>query len=482
MPHLQRRREQRAVAPQALLGVRHRLAVGQRVEPPQRRQRVERRPDAAGPAGSGAGADQPGAPAVARRRRRAVRPATPGAPPGSARLRRSARRPGPAPRPHPRPAPARAARKVPTSGPGHERPAELLEDDDGVGHPEAGARRLGQGQREHAGLAERGPVVVADGARVALPGAQALEGQPPGHHGPDALGQRALVLVDAEVHQRALGRPRMRSPTMLRCTCEVPAAMVERDGLEPGVQLLLVAQRPAVAARRSGSAHSAARSSTSMARSPRAWACSEKASLKTEPPMPGDAGLGRLRDVALGERPQRVEGRHQVADAPGQRRRRPVGPAGRPRGAARRSSRTHSSSSPTKAVPRSKDKVTMVTRQPSFSSPTRLATGTRTSLRNSSANSVRALDGAQRPDLDPGRVHGHDEPGDAAVALVARAHEQLAEVGHVGVATSRSSSRSRRSRRRRARPGCAARPGRCPASGSLKPWHHTSSPRRMAGR
>ena len=29
----------------------------------------------------------------------------------------------------------------------------------------------------------------------------------------------------------------------------------------------------------------------------------------------------------------------------------------------------------------------MVTRQPSFSSPTRLATGTRTSLRNSSANS-----------------------------------------------------------------------------------------------
>ena len=47
-----------------------------------------------------------------------------------------------------------------------------------------------------------------------------------------------------------------------------------------------------------------------------------------------------------------------------------------------------SSSSPTKAVPRSKLRVTMVTRQPSFSSPTRLATGTRTSSRNSSANSV----------------------------------------------------------------------------------------------
>ena len=48
----------------------------------------------------------------------------------------------------------------------------------------------------------------------------------------------------------------------------------------------------------------------------------------------------------------------------------------------------HSSSSPTNAVPRSKDSVTMVTRQPSFSSPTRFSTGMRTSLRKSSANSV----------------------------------------------------------------------------------------------
>ena len=44
--------------------------------------------------------------------------------------------------------------------------------------------------------------------------------------------------------------------------------------------------------------------------------------------------------------------------------------------------------SPTKAVPRSKLSVTMVTRHPSFSSPTRLATGIRTSSRKSSANSV----------------------------------------------------------------------------------------------
>ena len=52
------------------------------------------------------------------------------------------------------------------------------------------------------------------------------------------------------------------------------------------------------------------------------------------------------------------------------------------------SSRMHSSSSPTNAVPRSKDSVTIVTRQPSFSSPTRLATGMRTSFRKSWANSV----------------------------------------------------------------------------------------------
>ncbi len=42
----------------------------------------------------------------------------------------------------------------------------------------------------------------------------------------------------------------------------------------------------------------------------------------------------------------------------------------------------------TKAVPRSKLSVTMATRQPSFSLPTRFATGTRTSSKNTSQNSV----------------------------------------------------------------------------------------------
>lgn len=49
--------------------------------------------------------------------------------------------------------------------------------------------------------------------------------------------------------------------------------------------------------------------------------------------------------------------------------------------------RRQATTSPTKAVPRSYDSVTMVTRQPSFSAPTRLPTGIRTSSRKSWANS-----------------------------------------------------------------------------------------------
>ena len=53
-----------------------------------------------------------------------------------------------------------------------------------------------------------------------------------------------------------------------------------------------------------------------------------------------------------------------------------------------RTSSIDSSTSDTNAVPRSKLSVTMVTRQPSFSSPTRFATGMRTSSKNTSQNSA----------------------------------------------------------------------------------------------
>ena len=47
----------------------------------------------------------------------------------------------------------------------------------------------------------------------------------------------------------------------------------------------------------------------------------------------------------------------------------------------------------------------------------------------------RAGDGAQRPDVDAGAVHGQDQPRDAPVAAVLGpgAHQQLAVVGHLGV-------------------------------------------------
>ena len=82
-------------------------------------------------------------------------------------------------------------------------------------------------------------------------------------------------------------------------------------------------------------------------------------------------------------------------------------------------------------MPRSKLKVTWVTRQPSFSRPTSPLAGTRTSSRNSSANSGRAFDRGQRPDLDPREVHRHDEPADPSAlrGVGIGAHQQLAEVG-----------------------------------------------------
>ena len=48
----------------------------------------------------------------------------------------------------------------------------------------------------------------------------------PSRNASDALLQRDLVVGELEVHQRSFGRPSTRSPTMLRFTCDVPAAMV----------------------------------------------------------------------------------------------------------------------------------------------------------------------------------------------------------------------------------------------------------------
>ena len=91
--------------------------------------------------------------------------------------------------------------------------------------------------------------------------------------------------------------------------------------------------------------------------------------------------------------------------------------------------------SETNAVPRSNDNVTIVTRQPSFSSPTRLATGTRTSSKNTSLNSVDPTSVRSGRISTPGRVHRQDQPADALVLGRVRvgADEQLAVVRDLGV-------------------------------------------------
>ena len=94
-------------------------------------------------------------------------------------------------------------------------------------------------------------------------------------------------------------------------------------------------------------------------------------------------------------------------------------------------SRNESTSSLTNAVPRSYFNVTLVTRQPSFSAPTRLATGTRTSVRNTSANSELPSTVLSGRTSIPGRSIGrinHEMPrcfGRVGIG----AHEELAHVG-----------------------------------------------------
>ena len=84
----------------------------------------------------------------------------------------------------------------------------------------------------------------------------------------------------------------------------------------------------------------------------------------------------------------------------------------------------------TNAVPRSKLSVTLVTRQPSFSSPTSCSAGTRTSSRNTSQNSDEpSIVSIGRTSM-PGRSIGQDEPRDALVLgrVGVGAREQLAEL------------------------------------------------------
>ena len=85
------------------------------------------------------------------------------------------------------------------------------------------------------------------------------------------------------------------------------------------------------------------------------------------------------------------------------------------------------------AVPRSKRSVTLVTRQPSFSSPTRFVDRHPRLVEEHLAEVALAVERAHRADLDARLVHVEDEPGDALVLrrVGVGAHEQLAVVGDV---------------------------------------------------
>ena len=86
------------------------------------------------------------------------------------------------------------------------------------------------------------------------------------------------------------------------------------------------------------------------------------------------------------------------------------------------------------AVPRSKRSVTLATRQPSFSAPTRFSTGTRASSRKTSQKWLSPSIVRIGRTVDARLVHVEDQPGDARVLrrVGVGADEQLAVVGDVG--------------------------------------------------
>ena len=92
--------------------------------------------------------------------------------------------------------------------------------------PPTHAERRRRGSDEHAHLGQLAPPLAVDRTAGLLDGAHASIGNRPSQERAHAFLQGDLVVGELEVHQRSFGRPSMRSATMLRWICEVPAAMV----------------------------------------------------------------------------------------------------------------------------------------------------------------------------------------------------------------------------------------------------------------
>ena len=156
--------------------------------------------------------------------------------------------------------------------------------------------------------------------------------------------------------------------------------------------------------------------------------------MKKVPADPGDAGAGRLGDVALGERPQGVELGPQVAGLaahPG------VGPGPGAPGQGHRGRQeldgleqvADEGGAPLEAEgDHGHPPAVVLVADPVGHRDPDLVEEELGELGGPG-------DGGERPDLHAGRVHGQDEPRDAPVAAVlgAGAHQQLAVVGHLGV-------------------------------------------------
>ena len=135
---------------------------------------------------------------------------------------------------------------------------------------------------------------------------------------------------------------------------------------------------------------------------------------------------------------------------------------------------------------RSYGRMLIATAQPPFTSPRIRSAGTTTSSKNTSANSLHAVDHLDRRDGDPRRVHVDEERGDAAVARLGRpgARQQHAPIGVLRqarpdlLAVDHPRRRGRRRRRREPRGSSATRGrSRCPAPRTPG----TTSPRPTAG-
>ena len=102
----------------------------------------------------------------------------------------------------------------PDERPRHQRAPKLLEHDHRRSHPET----------EHAGIFERLPRLRGNTTRRFEP-AHRLHREHALAQVADRRLQRALVLVEVEVHDGSFGMPSTRSDRMLRWICVVPAAM-----------------------------------------------------------------------------------------------------------------------------------------------------------------------------------------------------------------------------------------------------------------